>query len=283
MKPILKYAGGKTNLLPQLLPLLESVLSPDVTYWEPFIGGGAVAFALQHPRTAINDLNVDLMNLYNVIADTPESLIYTLKLMQQNHSKEYYYEIRALDRDPKFWDRPEVDIAARTVYLNKTCFNGLFRVNSKGYFNTPIGRTTSGKIPDIVQEKEIRELSEFLKHCDRHTGYYDEWLLNADIRPGDVIFMDPPYDPGEEIHTSGYTSYQKEGWTRDDLIRLKSVADVMVERGANVIITNNSTEFVRDLFKHWYQKEVPVKHSINCKGDNRQAKEIIISSVPFPC
>lgn len=283
MKPILKYAGGKTNLLPQLLPLIESVLSPDVTYWEPFVGGAAVAFALQHPRTAINDLNVDLMNLYNVIADTPESLIYTLKLMQQNHSKEYYYEIRALDRDPKFWNRPEVDIAARTVYLNKTCFNGLFRVNSKGYFNTPIGRTTSGKIPDIVQEKEIRELSKFLKHCDRHTGYYDEWLLNADIRPGDVIFMDPPYDPGEEIHTSGYTSYQKEGWTRDDLVRLKSVADVMVERGANVILTNNSTEFVRDLFKHWYQKEVPVKHSINCKGDNRQAKEIIISSVPFPC
>ena len=283
MKPILKYAGGKTNLLPHLLPLIESVLSPDVTYWEPFVGGGAVAFALQHPRTAINDLNVDLMNLYNVIADTPESLIHTLKLMQQNHSKEYYYEIRALDRDPKFWNRPEVDIAARTVYLNKTCFNGLFRVNSKGYFNTPIGRTTSGKIPDIVQEKEIRELSEFLKHCDRHTGYYDEWLLNADIRPGDVVFMDPPYDPGEEIHTSGYTSYQKEGWTRDDLVRLKAVADVMVERGANVILTNNSTEFVKDLFKHWYQKEVPVKHSINCKGDNRQAKEIIINSVPFPC
>lgn len=283
MKPILKYAGGKTNLLHQLLPLIESVLSPDATYWEPFIGGGAVAFALQHPHTAINDLNVELMNLYNVIADTPESLIYTLKLMQQNHSKEYYYEIRALDRDPRFWDRPEVDVAARTVYLNKTCFNGLFRVNSKGYFNTPIGRTTSGKIPDIVQEKEIRELSEFLKHCDRHTGYYDEWLLNADIRPGDVVYIDPPYDPGEEIHTSGYTSYQKEGWTREDLVRLKTVADVMVERGANVILTNNSTEFVRDLFKHWYQKEVPVKHSINCKGDNRQAKEIIISSVPFPC
>lgn len=283
MKPILKYAGGKTNLLSQLLPLIESVLLPDATYWEPFVGGGAVTFALQHPRTAINDLNVELMNLYNVIADESYKLLAQLRLHQEEHCKEHYYEVRAWDRSSDFWNLPPDVIAGRTVYLNKTCFNGLFRVNSKGYFNTPIGRTTSGKTPDIVQEKEILELSEFLKHCDRHTGHYDEWLLNADIRPRDVIFMDPPYDPGEEIHTSGYTSYQKEGWTRDDLVRLKAVADVMVERGANVILTNNSTEFVRDLFKHWYQKEVPVKHSINCKGDNRQAKEIIISSVPFPC
>ena len=283
MKPILKYAGGKGAMLTHLLPLIESVLSPDATYWEPFVGGGAVAFALQHPRTAINDLNVELMNLYNVIADIPDSLIYTLKLMQQRHSKEYYYKIRALDRDPRFWDRPEVDIAARTVYLNKTCFNGLFRVNSKGYFNTPIGRTTSGKIPDIVQEKEIRELSEFLKHCDRHTGYYDEWLLNADIRPGDVVYMDSPYNYETGV---GFTAYQKEGWTDADLIHLKEVSDFLIRKGCYVIISNNSTSFTRNLFSDPNYKliEVPASRSIGGKGASRlSVNELIIHSKNFIC
>ena len=278
MKPILKWAGGKTSMLSHLKPLIEPLLSPDVTYYEAFVGGGALAFDLQHPRTAINDLNVELTNVYIQIKDNPEELIKLLKKHQEEHCKEHYYEVRAMDRSPDWANVPALEAAARTIYLNKTCFNGLFRVNSKGYFNTPIGRTTSGKLPDIAQESAILELSQFLKGCDIHTGSYDEWILNQDIRPGDIVFFDPPYDPGEEIHTAGYTAYQKEGWTRDDLVRLKTVADVIVERGANVILTNNSTAYVRDLFKHWHQKEVPVAHSINCKGDNRQAKELIIFS-----
>ena len=283
MKPILKWAGSKLQLLAELKKYITPELLKGNRYIEPFIGGGALAFDLEHPNTTIADLNPELTNLYNVVKKQPDLLIKELKKHQQmcccvNTATDWYYWVRAWDREPGFWDRPEEEIAARTVYLNKACFNGLYRVNSKGYFNSPIGRSSSGKVPDIVQEEAIRELHDFLQTVDIKTGDYRTVVNDWKPDHNSVIFLDPPYDPGEEISTSGFVSYQKEGWTRGDLEIMKSECDYWSSLGAKIVVTNNDTEFVRELFKDWKIHPVDVRRSINRDGANRKGKEIIITN-----
>ena len=282
MKPILKWAGSKRQLLPELKKYITPAFLGPGCFYEPFIGSGALAFDLEHPRTVINDLNSELVNLYRVVKAQPEELIKELMQHQSCASsadlaKDYYYEVRSWDRDPEFKLKYDsVARAARLVYLNKTCFNGLYRVNSKGYFNTPIGRTTSGKVPDIVQEQEIRELSRFLESVEIREGDYETAV--RDVLPGDVVYFDPPYDPGEEISTSGFVGYQKEGWGQADLLRLKAVSDSLVRRGAKVIVSNNDTPFVRQLFSDWDLKAIEVSRSINRDGNKRKGNELLIFS-----
>jgi DNA adenine methylase len=164
------------------------------------------------------------------------------------------------------------------VYLNKTCFNGLYRVNSKGYFNSPIGRSSSGKAPDIVQEDTIREMSKFLQTVDIKAGDYRAIVNDWKPMPGDVIYLDPPFEPGEEISTSGFVSYQKEGWSQEDLKLLKSECDYWSRLGAKVIVSNNDTPFVRDLFSDWEIHAVDARRSINRNGKGRKGKEVIITN-----
>ena len=283
MKPILKWAGSKLQLLAELKKYITPELLKGNRYIEPFIGGGALAFDLEHPNTTIADLNPELTNLYNVVKKQPDLLIKELKKHQQmcccvNTAKDWYYEVRAWDRDPGFWDRPEEEIAARTVYLNKTCFNGLYRVNSKGYFNSPIGRSSSGKIPDIVQEEAIRELHDFLQTVDIKTGDYRTVVNDWKPDHTSVIFLDPPYIKDEDIKTDGFVGYTKEGWSVQDLEIMKSECDYWAGLGAKIIITNNDTKFVRELFKDWKIHPVDVRRSINRDGANRKGKEIIITN-----
>ena len=274
MKPVIKWVGGKSSVYPHFEDLIKNNLKEDSTFYEPFAGGLAVSLALEHPKTVVNDLNSELINMYIVIRDNPEALIEVLKINQKNHSPENYYYIRDLDRHPEFETMSAVGKAARTIYLNKTCFNGLYRVNSKGYFNSPIGRTASGKTPDIVQEELIREMSKFLKTVQFYNSDYKTCLETAD--DGDVIFLDPPYDQDETISTEGFVGYQKEGWTRQDLEELKLVCDRLSDRGCKVIITNNDTKFVRELFKDYNFREIEVKRSINRDGNKRKGKELVI-------
>ena len=274
MKPVIKWPGGKTQLLKELLPLIKNNLKPGSTFYEPFAGGLAVTLALEHPNTVVNDLNSELINMYKVIRDNPEELISELKCFQNSHNNEFYYHVRNLDRTDMLSRMSDVIKAARTIYLNKTCFNGLYRVNSKGYFNSPIGRTSSGKTPDIVQEELIREMSRFLKSVQFHNGDYKECLAGATA--GDVVFFDPPYDTDEAIKSEGFVGYQKEGWTRKDLEELKMICDELSIRGCKVILTNNDTEFVRELFKDYNFREIEVKRSINRDGNKRKGKELVI-------
>ena len=246
MKPVIKWVGGKTQMLEELLPLIQNNLNSDSTFYEPFAGGLAVTLALEHPKTIVNDLNSELINMYRVIKYWPEELISELKCFQNSHNTEFYYHIRNLDRTDLLSRMDDVAKAARTIYLNKTCFNGLYRVNKKGQFNSPIGRTASGKTPDIVQEDLIREMSKFLKTVHFHCGDYREYLVCA--KDGDVVFFDPPYDQDESISSEGFVGYQKEGWTRKDLEELKMICDELSIRGCKIILTNNDTEFVRELF-----------------------------------
>ena len=274
MKPVIKWVGGKTQLLKELKEIIIPVLKEDSYYYEPFCGGAALALDLEHKNTILNDLNSELINMYRVIRDNSEELIAELKRFQNSHNAEFYYHIRNLDRTDALNQMSDVVKAARTIYLNKTCFNGLYRVNSKGQFNSPIGRTSSGKTPDIVQEDLIREMSEFLKTVQFHNGDYRESLVYA--KNGDVVFFDPPYDQDESISSEGFVGYQKEGWTRKDLEELKTVCDELSIRGVKVVLTNNDTEFVRKLFTGYNFREVEVKRSINRDGNKRKGKELII-------
>ena len=274
MKPVIKWVGGKTQLLKELKEIIIPALKEDSYYYEPFCGGAALALDLEHKNTILNDLNSELINMYKVIRDNSEELIAELKRFQNSHNAEFYYHIRNLDRTDALSKMSDVVKAARTIYLNKTCFNGLYRVNSKGQFNSPIGRTSSGKTPDIVQEDLIREMSKFLKTVQFHNGDYRESLVYA--KNGDVVFFDPPYDQDESISSEGFVGYQKEGWTRKDLEELKTVCDELSIRGVKVVLTNNDTEFVRKLFTGYNFREVEVKRSINRDGNKRKGKELII-------
>lgn len=274
MKPVIKWVGGKGSVLPLFEDLIKPYLKENNTFYEPFAGGLAVSLALQHKNTVVNDLNSELINMYKVIRDNPEALLEVLKIYQKNHSQEQYYYVRDLDRKPDFDSISDVGKAARTIYLNKTCFNGLYRVNSKGYFNSPIGRTSSGKTPDIVQEELIREMSQYLKTVQFHNGDYKKCLTTA--KAGDVIYLDPPYDQDESISTDGFVGYQKEGWTRENLRELKRLCDELIFRGCKVIISNNDTEFVRKLFTGYKFREIEVKRSINRDGNKRKGKELVI-------
>ena len=261
-----------------MLNELKQIITPELleghTYYEVFAGGAALAFDLQHSNTIINDLNSELINMYTIIRDKPEELITELKCFQNSHCKEFYYHVRNLDRTDILSRMTDIVKAARTIYLNKTCFNGLYRVNSKGQFNSPIGRTASGKTPDIVQEELIREMSKFLKTVQFYNTDFGNVTLFA--KPGDVFFFDPPYDTDEDIKSDGFVGYQKEGWKRSDLVRLKVVCDRLVREGCKVVLTNNDTEYVRELFKDYNFKEVEVKRSINRDGNNRKGRELII-------
>jgi DNA adenine methylase len=274
MKPVIKWVGGKGSVLPLFEDLIKPYLKENNTFYEPFAGGLAVSLALQHKNTVVNDLNSELINMYKVIRDNPEELISELKCLQNSHNTEFYYHVRNLDRTDILSRMSDVAKAARTIYLNKTCFNGLYRVNSKGQFNSPIGRTSSGKTPDIVQEELIREMSQYLKTVRFHNGDYKNCLVAA--KAGDVVYLDPPYDQDESISTDGFVGYQKEGWTRENLRELKRLCDELVFRGCKVIISNNDTEFVRQLFSGYKFREIEVKRSINRDGNKRKGKELVI-------
>jgi DNA adenine methylase len=274
MKPVIKWVGGKQSVMVHFEDLIKNNLKPGSTFYEPFAGGLAVTLALEHPNTVVNDLNSELINMYKVIRDNPDELIYLLKSFEMLHNETAYYHIRGWDREPDFATMSPLKRAARTIYLNKTCFNGLYRVNSKGYFNSPIGRTSSGKTPDIAQEDLIREMSKFLKSVQFHNGDYKECLVGATA--GDVVFLDPPYDTDEAIKSDGFVGYQKEGWTRKDLEELKMICDELSIRGCKIILTNNDTEFVRELFKEYNFRELEVKRSINRDGNKRKGKELVI-------
>lgn len=281
-KPILKWPGGKTWSLDLLKPYLNTETLAGHTFYEPFLGGGAVAFSLGHPDSVINDLNGDLINLYKVVRDFPSELIFELSKFTQFHSEKFYYSVRSWDRAADFLTRySEVERAARTIYLNKTCFNGLYRVNSKGFFNVPLGRTATNKLPDIVQADKIYELSAYLQSGVVITNLdYKEVILAA--KPGDILYLDPPYTPFPD--KDGFVNYQKSGWTESDLINLRNLCNFKVDQGCKIIVTNNAAPKVIEAFNdpRYNCQIVSAKRSINCDGNGRGAvKEVLITSTNF--
>lgn len=275
MEPVLKWAGGKRQLIRQLVSYINLDSLNGHRYYEPFIGGGALAFSLEYSDVVINDSNKELINVYEVIKKYPNELILELKKHEAKHSKDYYYKIRELDRNIEEYKKmSNIEKAARIVYLNKTCYNGLYRVNSKGFNNVPIGRTTS-RNPDIVMESRIITLSNYLNNNNVIIRCGDFKKAVQDANAGDIIYFDPPYDYEKE----GFKAYVKTGFTHDDLKRLSKTCDDLISRGCIVIISNNDTKFVRQCFSSSSYKinEVVTKRYINCNGEKRTlAKEVII-------
>lgn len=266
LAPIVKWAGGKR----QLLSIIEKNLPQSFNrYYEPFVGGGALLFHLQPEKAVINDVNEELINLYRVVKDDVDALIETLK--QFRNEATYFYAIRAQDREKGFQEKTRVERAARIHYLNKTCYNGLYRVNSRGQFNAPFGRY---KNPNIVNEKNLRAL-----HLYLNNGRVD--ILNMDfadaLESADkdaFVYLDPPYDPLSE--SAHFTGYAKNGFGRAEQIRLKETCDDLHKRGARFLLSNSATDFIKDLYKTYEIRIVRAKRAVNSKGDKRGAVDEVL-------
>jgi len=269
VSPILKWVGGKRQLLEQIRPLIPECS----TYYEPFIGGGAVLFDRQPKKAVINDSNKELINVYSVVKDNSEQLIEKLLEHKEKNCEDYFYEIRALDRDKKRFDLlTDVDKAARIIYLNKTCFNGLFRVNSLGEFNSPWGKYRN---PNITSETTIKAMNKYLNKADitLKSGDYRD-ALNG-IRKGSFVYLDPPYMPLSS--SSSFTGYTASGFGEEEQIALKEQCDILSRRGIKFLLSNSSCDFIEDLYGEYIVTKVGAKRAINSNAEKRgEIDEVLV-------
>jgi len=270
LQPFLKWAGGKRQLLPYIRKYLPN-LSKSKVYYEPFIGAGAVLFDLQPQKAFINDANSELINCYQVIKDDVEALIEDIK-KHRTDSSEYFYRIRELDRSPAYKDLSPVERASRIIFLNKTCFNGLFRVNSQGQFNVPYGNY---KNPTLVDEIVIKAICNYLNQNNITITNLDFAEAVATAKKGDFIYFDPPYDPVSD--TASFTGYNLDKFDREEQTRLKTVYDKLHAKGCKVMLSNSSTDFIKDLYKEYRTIIIPANRNINSVGTGRgQINEFLI-------
>lgn len=265
--PFLKWVGGKRQLMNVIEPLVPSKIS---TYYEPFIGGGAVLLNQQPKRAIVNDYNSELINVYKVVRDHVEELIEDLAT-HENES-EYFYRIRVQDREEGFENLSALKRASRVIYLNKTCFNGLYRVNSSGEFNTPFGRYKS---PNIVNEPVLRAVSRYLQNNDIEllSGDFEDALKGA--RKGAFVYLDPPYDPVSK--SSNFTGYVEGGFGSDQQERLRDVCIKLHQKGVNFLLSNSATPFIKDLYKDFEIIEVGAKRHINSVASKRgEVTEVLV-------
>lgn len=259
--PFLKWVGGKRQLIPAIKNELPKRLS-TMNYCEPFIGGGALFFSLQPKSATINDYNSELVNVYKVIRDNPEELISDLK--KHKNESEYYYEIRGIDRTPEFKDLSDIEKASRIIYLNKTCYNGLYRVNSAGEFNTPFGRY---KNPNIVNERVLKAVHKFLSSNNIDIYNKDYASILDDVVENTFVYLDPPYHPISD--SSNFTGYVRGGWGEEDQIRLRNACDSLTERGIRFLLSNSSADFIREIYSDYTIKTVQATRAINSDAHKR--------------
>lgn len=265
--PFLKWVGGKR----QLMPAIKELIPKNYTnYYEPFIGGGAVLFDLQPKNAVINDFNEELINVYQTIKENPEELISDLKT--HKNESDYFYDLRALDREDNFDNLSNIKKASRVIYLNKTCYNGLYRVNNSGEFNSPFGRY---KNPNIVNETTIRAVSKYL-NTNKITilnGDFEEALKG--IKKGSFVYFDPPYHPVSA--SSNFTGYVQGGFDMYEQVRLRDLCNKLNEKGINFLLSNSATQFIEDLYKDYKISYVKANRSINSNAKKRgEIDEVLI-------
>lgn len=270
--PVLKWVGGKRQLISDIEPLIPKSIS---TYVEPFVGGGAVLFHLQPKKAIINDYNQELMNVYQVIKDKPNELIEVLQEHKGLNSEDYFYEIRSLDRSENYENMTDVEKAGRVIYLNKTCFNGLFRVNRAGFFNTPYGKY---KNPSIVNEVTIKAVSNYFNSAKIKflTGDYKEALRR--LRRGAFVYFDPPYVPISS--SSSFTGYTEHGFDYEKQVELRDECLKLHNRGVKFLQSNSYSPEILELYsdqKVFNIEIVKAKRSINSQVDKRgEISEVLI-------
>ena len=262
--PFVKWAGGKRQLLKQLEPYLPASIT---SYVEPFVGGGAMFYYLLPDRAVLIDNNPMLINAYRVIKNNVEELIEQL----QNHrnESEYYYSVRGADRTPEFAKWSPVQKASRILFMNKCCFNGLFRVNSKGFFNVPFGKY---KNPNFCDAENLRAVHEILQNVEIVSGSFERVLEFA--KSDSFVYFDPPYVPLSK--TAHFTGYTKESFGEDDQRRLKEVFHELDKRGCQCMLSNSSTPLIQELFEEYTIKIVKAKRAINRNANARGAIDEIV-------
>lgn len=275
--PVLKWVGGKRQLLSEIKKYMPKI-NKNSTYYEPFVGGGAVLFEMQPDKAVINDINRDLIDVYKVIKDNVEDLIKELKKDKYSNTSEAFYDIRELDRQPKKYNNlTGIQKAARILYLNKTCYNGLYRVNSIGEFNSPFGRY---KNPNIVNEVGLRAVSKYFNDADITFLSGDFESTVKGIKKGSVVYFDPPYAPISK--TSNFTGYNESGFGEEQQERLKKLCDKLTDKGIHILLSNSDCDFIRELYHDTEKYEiisVKAKRAINSVGDSRgEVSEVLIKN-----
>lgn len=271
-KPFVKWAGGKRQIIDKLKEFAPSEFE---TYYEPFVGGGALLFELSPKNAVINDCNSELMNVYECIKDENRfnKMCIELNHYEAKHSEEFYYEIRGKDRDKsKFKKMADYKRAARTIYLNKACFNGLYRVNSKNEFNVPFNKKS------IINTYDGQNLG--IIHS--YFNFNDVKLLSCDFedavndaKKGDFIYFDPPYDSDTEI----FTNYTEDGFGKEEQIRLSDVFKKLTDKGCYVMLSNHNTKLINELYKDFNIHIIEAKRNINSNGKKRgKVEEVIITN-----
>ncbi|WP_298839738.1 DNA adenine methylase [uncultured Clostridium sp.] len=269
VQPVLKWAGGKRQLLSEISKYIPKGIK---NYYEPFIGGGAVLFHLQPKRATINDFNSELINVYTVIRDNLEELI--IDLQKHRNEEEYFYNTRGLDRTPEFDTLTNIQKASRIIYLNKTCYNGLFRVNLSGEFNTPFGKY---KNPNITNDIALKAVSKYLNENNITflNGDFEEALHG--IRKGSFVYFDPPYYPISD--SSSFTGYTLDGFSKKDQERLKKLCDKLTKQGVKFLLSNSSAPFILELYKDYNIEFVKANRNINSNGAKRgEINEVLVSN-----
>ena len=271
-KPFVKWAGGKR----QIIDKLKKYLPEDFdTYYEPFVGGGALLFELSPQKAVINDSNEELINVYKVLCNEEKfkKMCHALNHYETSHSEEFYYEIRNKDRNKKSFNRlADYTRAARTIYLNKACFNGLYRVNSKNEFNVPFGKK---KKVNTYEGSNLITVSNYLTMNDVKILCCDFEEAVKDAKKGDFIYFDPPYDSD----TSTFNSYTETGFDKDEQRRLAKVYKELDQRGCYVMLSNHNTKLINELYKDYNIHVIEAKRNINSDGKKRgKVEEVIITN-----
>lgn len=267
--PFVKWAGGKRQLLPQIKERMPQKFNK---YVEPFVGGGAVYFELQPDRAIINDINQALINAYCRIKEQPEHFLAEIEKYDQSiveGKKEYYYQIREHYNDKLMKSEYDMELAALFVFLNKHCFNGLYRVNGKGLFNVPYNNSTR----ESCSKESIMAIAESLQGITILNGDFEETCNLAER--GDFIFIDSPYAP---LNPTSFESYTKEGFDIESHRRLASVYRTLTARGCYCMLTNHNTKFINELYADFNREVVDVKRMINSDAKNRIGQEVIITN-----
>lgn len=264
LQPFIKWAGGKRWLATAVTELTPKNWSGK--YYEPFLGGGSFFFALAPKEATISDVNGELITTYRVIRDNHKKLIKLLK--EYPYEKEFYYSIRS--EEPK----DKLQIAARFIYLNKSCWNGLYRVNSQGKFNTPFGKHGN---PTICDEEKLKSVSKILKKAKIKRGCFSKTVLDA--KPNDWIYFDPPYITGHQ--NNGFLAYNKKLFSWDDQVKLAKCAIDLANSGANVLVSNADYPKVTELYKGFYFYKTIRQSSIGLTKSRGLVSEAIISSYPL--
>ena len=271
-KPFVKWAGGKRQILDKLKKYIPDEYN---TYYEPFIGGGALLFELSPRSAVINDSNAELINVYQVLCNEEKfkKMCKILNSHETKHSEEYYYEIRNKDRNKSTYNKlSDYTRAARTIYLNKACFNGLYRVNSKGEFNVPFGKKTK---VNTYEGNNLITVSNYLTMNDIKILNVDFEEAVATAKKGDFVYFDPPYDSDKAI----FNSYTEEGFNKDDQRRLASVYKELDKKGVYVMLSNHNTVLIKELYKDYNIHIIEAKRNINSNAEKRgKVEEVIITN-----